>query len=263
MDDRTVGLVLRALRRRRGWTQAQLASRAGCSQSLVSNIERGHLAGASVHRLRSLFGAVEARVLIEPRWRGAELDRLLDADHAAIAAGTARLLDRYGWASLLEVTYAYGSERGSIDVLGVDAARRAALVCEIKSDVPSAEATGRKLDEKRRLAPLIARERLGWTPAHVGTVLVLPESTRLRDLLAGPAEVLARMFPVDSRRVTAWLRAPVGSVAATWFLRDITLRNGPRVRAARAGGSPARRPLAGPPSRVPEHGHSPPIRILR
>lgn len=242
MDDRTVGLVLRALRRRRGWTQAQVAARSACSKSLVSNVERGHLAGVAVQTLRSLFGAVEARVLIEPRWRGAELDRLLDAEHAVIAAGTARRLERYGWASLQEVTYAFGTERGSIDVLGVDASRRAVLVCEIKSDIPSAEATGRKLDEKRRLASLIARERLGWTPAHVGTVLALPESTRLRDLLAGPAEVLAQMFPVDSRRVTAWLRQPVGSLAATWFLRDITARNGPRVRSARVGASPRQRP---------------------
>lgn len=263
MEDRTVGLVLRALRRRRGWTQAQLAARAGCSQSLVSNVERGHLAGVAVQTLRSLFGAVEARVLIEPRWRGAELDRLLDAEHAAICAAVARQLERYGWASLQEVTYAYGTERGSIDVLGVDAARRAVLVCEIKSDVPSAEGTGRKLDEKRRLAPLITRERLGWAPSSVGTVLVLPESTRLRDLLGGPAEVLARMFPVASRRVAAWLRQPTGSLAATWFLRDITARNGPRVRAARGGASPAARPPGRSPLNVPEHDEEPPIRILR
>lgn len=263
MDDRTVGLVLRALRRRRGWTQAQLAARAGCSQSLVSNVERGHLAGVAVQTLRSLFGAVDARVLIEARWRGAELEGLLDAEHAAICAATAGRLERFGWTSLQEVTYAFGTERGSIDVLGVDAARRAVLVCEIKSDVPSAEATGRKLDEKRRLAPLITRDRLGWTPAAVGTVLVLPESRRLRDLLGGPAEVLARMFPVHSRRVTAWLRRPAGALAATWFLRDITARNGPRVRAARAGSSAGPRPPGRLPLSVTEHDAEPPIRILR
>lgn len=71
--------------------------------------------------------------------------------------------------------------------------------------------------------------RLDWTPIAVGAVLVLPESTRLRAVLARPAEVLARMFPIDSRRVAAWLREPIGPLAATWFLRDITARNAARV----------------------------------
>jgi transcriptional regulator with XRE-family HTH domain len=235
MDDRTAGLILRALRRRRGWTQGELAARAACSQSLVSNVERGHLGGVTVDTLRALFGALDARVLVEPRWRGAELDRLLDAEHAAISAATARRLEARGWSSLHEVTYAIGGERGSIDVLGVDPARRAALVCEIKSDVPSAEATGRKLDEKRRLAPLIVQARLGWSPAAVGAVLVLPVSSRLRDLLAGPAQVLARTFPVDGRRVARWLRDPGGPMAATWFLPNITGRNGARVSRRRRG----------------------------
>ena len=146
MDDRTVGLVLRALRRRRGWTQSHLAARASCSQATVSNVERGHVETVSVQTLRRLFAAVDARVLVEPRWRGAELDRLLDSEHAAIAAATTHRLDAFGWPSLQEVTYAHGPERGSIDVFGANAAKRAVLVCEIKSDIPSAEATGRKLD---------------------------------------------------------------------------------------------------------------------
>ena len=88
---------------------------------------------------------------------------------------------------MIEVTYARYGERGSIDVLATLRSARAVLVCEIKSDIPSAEATARKLDEKRRLAPFIVRERLGWEPGGVGAVLVLPESPRLRRLLAGRA----------------------------------------------------------------------------
>jgi len=43
MDHLRIGRSLRALRQRRGLTQAQLAEAAGVSQSLVSLIERGHL----------------------------------------------------------------------------------------------------------------------------------------------------------------------------------------------------------------------------
>src|SRR5262245_39941142 len=144
MDDRTVGLVLRALRRRRGWRQADLAASAEVSQSLVSNIERGHVDGVTVGTLRGLFGGVDGRVIIEPRWRAAQLDRLLDSDHAAIGRLLAARVEAVpGWDVLHEITYAVGPERGSIDMLCVAAAKRAVLVIEIKSDIPSAEATGR------------------------------------------------------------------------------------------------------------------------
>jgi transcriptional regulator with XRE-family HTH domain len=263
VDDRTVGLVLRALRRRRGWRQVDLAARAGSSQTVVSEIERGHLTATPVRTLRSLFGAVEARLLLEPRWRGAELDRLLDVDHAAIVEAVARRLERAGWQALVEVTYALGAERGSIDVLALQPTRRAALVIEVKSDIPSAEATARKLDEKRRLASSIVQARAGWTPAIVGAVLVLPESVRLRRLLKGSAAALARAFPVASRSVSSWLQDPVSTMAATWFLSDIAARNARRVRTG-----PSRRPRVasagnGVDAIVDLDPHEPPVRILR
>ncbi len=244
VDDRTVGLVLRALRRRRGWRQSDLAERAGCSQGLISSVERGHLDTVALRTLRSLFRVLDARVLIEPRWRGAELDRLIDSEHARIVDRLAARLEAGGLEPSIEVTYAIGGERGSIDVLGVDPVRRAVLVCEVKTDIAAAEAVGRKLDEKRRLAARIVFERFGWTPAVVGVVLVMPESPRLRRLFAGPAASLARMFPVASRAVRSWLRNPVGPIAATWFLSDITPRNprrvsGSNVASLRSGGSSA------------------------
>src|SRR5574338_465047 len=105
MDDRAVGLVLRALRRRRGWRQSDLAARAGCSQALVSNVERGHLSAVTVNALRLLFAVLDARLLLEPRWRGAAVDRLLDSEHAAIANVLAARLERDGWLAMIEVTY--------------------------------------------------------------------------------------------------------------------------------------------------------------
>jgi transcriptional regulator with XRE-family HTH domain len=258
-----VGLILRALRRRRAWTQARLAARAGCSQALVSAAERGHLEGVTVERLRRLFGALDGRLRLAPSWRGAELDRLLDEDHAAIEHMFAHRLEAATWTPLLEVTYAIGGERGSIDVLGVRPDSRSALVAEIKSDIPSAEAVGRKLDEKRRLAPAIVRARLGWTPEVVGAMLVLPESNRLRRLLEGPAASLARSFPIDSRAAAAWLRDPDVPLAATWFLSNISPRNARRVRSP---SRPSQRASSAPvtlPSNANDDWDEPPQRILR
>lgn len=263
MDDRTVGLVLRALRRRRGWRQIDLAVRAGCSQAVVSQVERGQLARSTLATLRRLFNAVEARLELLARWRGAELDRLIDSDHAAIGSVLARRLERADWVTLHEVTYSIGGERGSIDVLGVREAQRAVLVCEVKSDIPSAEAAGRKLDEKARLARSIVRTRLGWTPETVGVVLVLPEANRLRRLLAGPAAVLSRMYPIESRRVVGWLANPVAPLRATWFLSDIAGRS--RSRVARPVRRVSRRATTAATVNL-SAGHDPtepPSRILR
>jgi transcriptional regulator with XRE-family HTH domain len=263
MDDRSVGLVLRALRRRRCWRQSDLAARAGCSQSLISTLELGHLGAAKVETVRAVFAALGARVLLEPRWRGAELDRLVDAEHASVVEAFARRLERLGWTPMIEVTYSVYGERGSIDVLGVLPAVRAAIVGEVKTDIPSSEGVGRKLDEKQRLAPAIVAERLGWRPTCVGSVLVLPESARLRRLLTGPAEPLARMLPIDSRRVSSWLRAPAGPLAATWFLSNTAPRGTRRV-ARRADAHPARfgEPPNAPVSVDPDFDE-PPRRILR
>jgi transcriptional regulator with XRE-family HTH domain len=263
MDDRTVGLVLRALRRRRGWRQVDLASRAGCSQGTVSAVERGHFAGTTVVTVRTLFAAVEARLQLSPLWRGAELDRLLDSEHAAVVAHLATRLERAGWEVAIEVTYSIAGERGSIDVLGLRPDVRAVLVAEVKSDIAAAEAVGRKLDEKRRLVPSVVRSRFGWTPEAIGAVLVLPESSRLRRLLAGPASALGRMFPINSRNVAAWLRDPAGPLAATWFLSDISGRSTKRVRAREAGRMRRGAGAAGNESSVAALPDESPTRILR
>ena len=140
-----------------------------------------------------------------------------------------------GWATWLEVTYSMFAERGSIDVLAVNAALRTTLVVEVKTEIASAEAIGRKLDEKGRLAPEIVRQRLGWTPEHVGRVLVLPESPRLRRLV-NATPVLALLFPDDARRLRGWLRRPDGWLSAVWFLSGTNPRTARRVEAGPQGG---------------------------
>jgi hypothetical protein len=175
------------------------------------------VARTSLETVRSVFGALDARVLLSPLWRGAELERLLDTEHARLVAEVARRLEALGWEVALEVTYSEYGERGSIDVLGLRPGARAVVVVEVKTEIPSAEAMGRKLDEKARLAPAIVRKRYGWTPIALCQVVVMPESMRLRRLVDRSA-VIGRMFPAKPRRIRAWLRRPHGSLAGTWFL---------------------------------------------
>src|SRR6476469_8372699 len=105
MDDVRVGRVVRALRRRKGWRQADLAQAAGCSQTLISLVERGQIDGSSLRVLRLIFRALEVRSVLDLSWRGATLDRLLDEQHASIVAKVAAFLRTLGWGVELEVTY--------------------------------------------------------------------------------------------------------------------------------------------------------------
>lgn len=241
MDDRTSGLVIRALRRRKGWRQGDLAARAKVSQSTISRAERGWLEDLTLRVIRAIFAALEARVQLSPRWRGAELERLLDEDHSKVVADVASRLERLGWTVELEVTYSVFGERGSIDVLGVRPADRAVVVIEVKTDLASSEAVGRKVDEKARLAPDVVAGRHGWTPVSVGRIVVMPDTNRLRRLV-DRHEVIGRMFPVRALAIRRWLRHPSGTMAGLWFLSNIARETGgqasepfsPRVRLRRS-----------------------------
>jgi transcriptional regulator with XRE-family HTH domain len=231
VDDIAIGRTIRLLRQRRGWRQVDLAARARCSQSLVAELELGRIDRTTLRTIRAVLGTLDVRAEIQPRGRFADLERLADAAHDALIAGGAPPLERLGWQPALEVTYSEYGERGSIDILAVLPGARAALVIEAKTELGSAEAVGRKLDEKARLVPRIVRRLYGWEPVAVGRVLLLPETSRLRRTFASSG-ALGRMLPDDPARLRAWLRQPSGAVAAAWFLSPAT-RGGTRRTAAR------------------------------
>lgn len=175
---------------------------------------------------------------MDPRWRGAQMERLIDEAHAEAVAAVALTLESLGWTVAVEVTYSEYGERGSIDLLALRAERRAALVVEVKTDLPSAEQVGRKLDEKARLAPGIVARREGWRAASLGRVIVMPENAALRRRFES-TPVLVRLFPLEGRAVRRWLRDPVGPIAGRWFLSGIAYRHRSRVdRPRRATSKP-------------------------
>lgn len=184
MDDARVGRICRALRRRRGWTQADLARRAGCHQTTISRIERGHMADLRLAVTRKVFAALDASFDGIVGWRAGDLDRLLDDRHARTIEAVAVLLRSWDWLVIPEASYSEWGERGSIDILAAHADLRAAAVFEIKTEITSVEETIRKHDQKSRLASALAKKRLGWSPDHVGRILVVPEDATIRRVLA-------------------------------------------------------------------------------
>jgi len=231
VDDRKLGSVLRALRRRRRLRQVDVAVLAGVTQSTVSRVERGHSDMLALATLRRLFGAVDARIDVVPLWRAGELDRLLDEDHAALCGQVANVLERAGWSIVLEATYSRYGERGSIDILAAHPDTRTVLVVEIKTQLISIEEIGRRLDQKTRLAPAIASERFGWRASTVGRLLVLPSLPTERRRVARQGAVVAHLFPVQAARtVRRWLRQPIGPLAGIWFVSFMHGRAGSTVR---------------------------------
>jgi transcriptional regulator with XRE-family HTH domain len=235
MDDARVGRICRALRRRRDWTQADLAEKASCHQSTISRIERGHIADLRLADVRRVFLALDASFDGIVGWRAGDLDRLLDDRHARTVEAVAQILRSWGWLVIPEATYSEWGERGSIDILAARADVRAVAVFEIKTEITSVEETIRKHDQKSRLAlGGLARNRLGWSPEIIGRFLAVPEDATIRRLIERHEATFSAAYPLRSRAVRRWLVDPSANAAGVWFLSakpgglDSRKRGGPR-----------------------------------
>lgn len=202
-----VGRSIRALRLRRRLRQADLGALAGVSRSTISRIERGDLGGVTIASLAGTVSALEATLGLSVRWHGEALDRLLDEGHASLVDVVVRLLGAVGWQVEVEVSFATGGERGSIDVLAYHPATASLVVGEVKSVVPDAQATVFLLDRKARVAPELARRR-GLDVRRVSRVLFVGDDKTARRRIARHAALWAAALPVRGRSVTAWLRNP-------------------------------------------------------
>ena len=240
MDVVRVGLSIRALRRRRGWTQATLGQRSGCSGSMISRIERGALAGVALVHVERVLAAMGARLILRVLWQGEELDRLLDRDHATMVDRLAKLLVMHDWVVVPEATFNVHGERGSIDILAWHAQARVMLVVEVKSVVPDLQATLSGLDRKVRLAPVLARER-GWDGRGVARLLALPDDRTARRRVEAFGATFDVALPKRTSAVKRWLARPDDTIAGLLFLSDL-----PAVQARHR----VRRPPA-----VPTLGH--------
>src|SRR5206468_2045260 len=126
------------------------------SQGEVSLFERGRIEGMPIRTVRRLLKGLDAELVLVVRWRGGDLDHLLDAAHARLGDEVVGILRANGWTVMPEVSFSIFGERGSIDLLAWHPATRTLLVIELKTEIASVEETFRRHDVKVRLAREIA-----------------------------------------------------------------------------------------------------------
>ena len=169
------------------------------------------------------------------RWHGGDLDRLVNARHAAMHESLARRFSRLTeWTLAPEVSFSVYGERGVIDAIAWHEATRALLVIELKTELVDMSDLVGTMDRRRRLAPTIVRDR-GWLPAVVGTLVLVAEGRANRRHLAEHVTMLRNAFPADGRAVRRWIGRPRGRIDALAFLPDA------RVAALRRGIAGVRR----------------------
>lgn len=220
IDGIRVGRIIRAVRLKRQWRQADLAARAGISETVVSRIEHGRLTEVSLEALEKVAAALDIQLTMVARWRGGDLDRMLNARHANLAERAIAWLTSLGpWVVRPEVPFAFDRERGIVDLLAWWPDRRALLIVELKTDIVDVAELIGTFRRKLRLARRIAADQ-GWQPDVIGACLLIDEGRTNRRRVAGHALTLRAFLPDDGRRLRDWLRDPQGTLGALAFLPD-------------------------------------------
>jgi transcriptional regulator with XRE-family HTH domain len=214
MDDLRVGAAIRAVRKRRGWRQQDVAGRAGVSRTFLSLVEHGHLDRVPLLTIRRIAAVLDIRVDMVARWRGGELDRLLAARHSALAeAVAAHLATLPDWDLAPEVSFSIFGERGVIDILAFHRPTGSLLVIELKTAIIDVNELVGSMDRKRRLATRIAADR-SWQAASVSCWVIVADGRTNRRRIDAHRTMLRAAFPNNGRTMRGWLRRPFGRVAA-------------------------------------------------
>jgi transcriptional regulator with XRE-family HTH domain len=232
MDDRRVGLVVRAARQRRELRQADLAKKANVSQGFISNIEGGRLASVSLNTLRRVASEIDVIVTLTAQWRGGQGDRLIDRAHASLVDFVIATLREARWEVLPEFTFNHYGDRGSVDVLAWHPGERILLIIEVKATLKDLQDLLASLSKTLRVVPAAARTELGWNANHVARIVVVAATHLNRAVVTKHGATFNSSFPARSRRVKAWLVRPSGPIAGVWFVPSSAVPTGtPLVRA--------------------------------
>ncbi|MGI8928079.1 MAG: hypothetical protein ACR2H0_01255, partial [Candidatus Limnocylindrales bacterium] len=198
--------------------QSDLAIKASVTRSDISRLERGKAAELRVEIVLRIVAALGGRLGFSVWWFGGELDRLLNARHAALHESVARsLLMRPGWAFAPEASFSIRGERGVIDILAWHGDTRTLLVVELKTEIVDISDLMGSVDRKRRLAASVARDR-GWIPSSVSVWVIVGEcvTNRRRVLVARdhaacgvslrrPCDAILASIPVRWHRLPVFL----------------------------------------------------------
>lgn len=237
MDDLGVGRLFRELRIRLGWTQQDVAEKAGISRAAYSEMEHGRIGKVPLGKLRSVGAVLEVRLRLEPSWRGAAADIVVSSRHAAMAERVSHILLAAGWELRPEVTFNWYGERGIVDIVAWHAATRTLLLIEIKTELADVNDLLAVQDRRRRLAAQIAAP-FGWQPATVAQWVVIADSRTNQRRVKAHRALLRASFPADGRAIAGFLDRPGRGLSALSFLPDSSgssarHRSAPRLRVRR------------------------------
>jgi transcriptional regulator with XRE-family HTH domain len=225
------GAVIRAVRARRGLSQADLARLAGVSRATVSLVERGHCDQLSLSTIKRIAAAIDVRAELLGLWRGGDLGRLLSHRHSALAESFATFVQSCpGWAVEAEASFSIYGERGIVDQLAWHEATAHILVVELKTAFVDVNELLGTLDKKRRLARTMAAER-GWHPALVSLWLIVQDTHTNRRHAAEHRVLLRSRLRLDGRQLKAFMLKPVQATCGLAFWPNANPRSaGPNTR---------------------------------
>lgn len=175
----------------------------------------------AVGRMASALGAT---LHVELRWHGEQLDRLIDAAHAALQDGIVRELRAASWMSEVEVSFNWYGDRGRCDAVAFHPGTGTLLIVEVKTRLGDVQDLLGRLDVKVRLGRQLARQ-LGWPePARVIPCLVIGETRTARRIVATHVALFAR-FTLRGRAADRWLanpssEGPIGGILVFESLPD-------------------------------------------
>jgi hypothetical protein len=190
------------------------------SQQTVSIIELGRLQEIDLATLRGVSSALGIEMSVTPRWRGPELDRLLDAGHAAIVEAVVAVFRAAGWTVEVEWSFNHFGERGAIDVIAWHPPSRSLAIVEVKTRIVDLQDLLGTLDRKVRVAREVLPEERGWRPLSTARIVVLPASTTSRDAIDRHAVTFGVALPARTMETRRWIREPVGDLRSIWLLRS-------------------------------------------
>ena len=193
-------------------------------------LERGRADGVSLRTIRGIAQALGLRLDWDVGWRGSELARLRDSDHAALAEALSRFLQSDGWEVVAEVSFNHFGDRGRIDLLAYHAASGAVLVIEIKTVIADVQSLLGSLDVKVRLAPKLAATR-GWQPRSVTPMLLVLDTRTNRRRIRDHQQLFAGLA-VRGWAARSWLREPEGDPGGLLLFQVLPNRDESDVRRA-------------------------------
>ncbi|HUG48112.1 MAG TPA: helix-turn-helix transcriptional regulator [Candidatus Limnocylindria bacterium] len=196
------GAKVRTARKRRKWSQAQLASRADVSQSAISRLELGHGATLSILVWRRV--ALALQLPLEFALGRDALEPATDAGHLQVQELMMRLGRKLGVQRMFELPTRPADPARSTDVGWRDDAHRRLIQIECVNSLGSINAALRSTDRKRSEAEALAVAVGHGRPYSVRVCWVVRATRRNRELLATYPEIFASRFRGSSR---AWLRA--------------------------------------------------------